>query len=80
MGPGRVDSQGWAQHRCPSGLLDEMHSLPFLGHARVKVSCEMSLSHLARLDALKEQWGVKSRAEALHRLLDVCFSGDACLD
>lgn len=57
-----------------------MHSLPFLGHARVKVSCDMSLAHLARLDALKEQWGVESRAEALHRLLDVCFSSDVCLE
>jgi hypothetical protein len=61
-------------------MLLGMHSLPFLGHARVKVSCDMSLSHLARLDALKEQWGVESRAEALHRLLDVCFSSDVCLE
>jgi len=57
-----------------------MHSLPFLGHARVKVSCDLRLSHLARLDALKEHWGLQSRSEALHRLLDVCFSGDIGLD
>ena len=50
-----------------------MYSLPFLGDERVKVTCDIRRVHLARLDALKEQWGLPSRAAALQRLLDVCF-------
>ena len=57
-----------------------MHSLPFLGDERVKVTCDIRRVHLARLDALKEQWGLPSSAAALQRLLDVCFLGDISLD
>jgi hypothetical protein len=53
-----------------------MERLPFLGSERVRVATELSLSHLARLDALKEEWGLATRAEALHRLLDERFNGD----
>ena len=57
-----------------------MQSLPFLGDERIKVSCDLRRVHLARLDALKEQWGLPARAAALQRLLDLCFLGDISLD
>lgn len=53
-----------------------MERLPFLGGERVRVATELSLSHLARLDALKEEWGLPSRAEVLYRLLDERFNGE----
>ena len=58
----------------------EIYSLPFFGDERVKVTYDIRRVHLARLDVLKEQWGLPSRAAALQRLLDVCFLGDISLD
>lgn len=37
---------------------------------------ELSRCHLARLDALKEDWGLSSPAGVLQRVLDERFNGD----
>lgn len=53
-----------------------MERLPFLGGERVRIATDLSRSHLARLDALKEEWGLPSRTEVLNRLLDEHFNGE----
>lgn len=53
-----------------------MERLPFLGGERVRIATELSLTHLARLDALKEEWGLNSRADVLHRVLEERFHGE----
>ncbi|MFM8936388.1 MAG: hypothetical protein ACKOE9_05355 [Vulcanococcus sp.] len=53
-----------------------MERLPFLGGERVRIATELRFCHLARLDALKEEWGLRSRADVLQRVLDERFNGD----
>jgi hypothetical protein len=44
------------------------------GDTKRRITLELSLSRLAQIDALKKEWGIRNRGEALERLLDDLFN------
>ena len=44
--------------------------------ARRRVSLDLSLARIAELDALRKEWGIRSRGDVLERLLEEIFDGD----
>jgi len=44
------------------------------GETKRRITLELSLSRLAQIDALKKEWGIRNRGDALERLLDDLFN------